>query len=291
MHGKERANSEIRNEIFEFDKELKYSKAIFKNAYNQELFDDYFKLARKMNRIILPKSFEEHYMIEEEELAPFFIDSLKIFNQDKIVNYFINKIPSIRIVRDKDLEIGDADMRYYRFESGKAYDLEMHLPDYYLSTIDRYSYAHEMGHIPELDLVRKSYYEYIEAIPIFMEFLIPLNRYKNFDKAFDAFLLERMPIEQDGASELLKEYNAINNCKDKLKKIYFEQQFKTTCKYLESFDFAIQFIYLMRYNPNMIGNELSSIINGKSLIDVSKDLDIDTLSCGRVLNEIKRLSK
>ena len=184
---------------------------------------------------------------------------------------------------------GEANMEFVKPNS-KQTQYTMFLPKGTLYVSDQLSYSHEIGHIPELDLVRKSYLEYTEALPIFMEYLCELRRHPDKKEALDYFLIERLPMEQSEASDILKIYKNTEH-PNELIRLYHQQLFADYYKYLESLEFVLQLIDRMDSDKEAVGKEIEAIIMGKSLIETARSLDIETDGCERTLKEYKRMSR
>ena len=275
--------------IEQFNLDLKVLNIGYKNSYCTDERREIFKLCRKIKRSELPTSTDGKVPVDEASIRPFSIRSLKVFNNSAIVDYFDEKTKSIKIVRDRKNATGEADMEYTKPNS-KQTQYTMFLPKGTLYVSDQLSYSHEIGHIPELDLVRKSYLEYTEALPIFMEYLCELRRHRDKQEALDYFLIERLPMEQSEASDILKIYKNTEH-PNHLIRLYHQQLFADYYKYLESLEFVLQLIDRMDTDKEAVGKEIEAILMGKSLIETAKSLDIETDGCEKTLKEYKRMSR
>ncbi len=276
-------------EIAKFDLDLKRLNLTFKNSYDESNRKDIFRLCRKITRYDVPTSKDGKIPIKEDSLKGFSIRSLKIFENNFIIDFFEDKVEGIKVVRDKTKATGDAYLEYDKQINGSMHYI-MHLPKKDLCVTDQLSYSHELGHIPELDLIRNSYLEYSEGLPIFMEYLSELKRHNDPEDALDYFLFERLPIEQSGARDIMNVYKNIENPNDDIR-LYHMQLFADYYKYLESLEFALQLVDRMKDDRKAVGDEIEYVIKGQSMIETAENLSIDTDGCERVIEECKRLSR
>ena len=275
--------------IEQFNLDMKVLNIDYKYSYCTDERKEIFKLCRKIKRTELHTSTDGMIPVNEASIRPFSIRSLKVFNNSTIVDYFTEKTKNIRIIRDRKNATGEANMEFVKPNS-KQTQYTMFLPKGTLYVSDQLSYSHEIGHIPELDLVRKSYLEYTEALPIFMEYLCELRRHPDKKEALDYFLIERLPMEQSEASDILKIYKNTEH-PNELVRLYHQQLFADYYKYLESLEFVLQLIDRMDSDKEAVGKEIEAIIMGKSLIETARSLDIETDGCERTLKEYKRMSR
>ncbi len=281
--------SEFVEEIEKFNYYLQINKLKMKNLYDDEERKEIFRLCRKINRCLIPESKEVNVPIRFDGMSGFTISSLQIFDNKFIIEFFEDKLAKMKIVRNKKIEIGDADLVYYGDVDKPKYYV-MNTPCGKLSFIDQLSFSHEFGHIPETDLIRDTYLEHSEALPIFFEYLCELKRHGNHSDALDNFLYEILPIEKLEASNVMKRYKDIESNIPEYKLLSM-QLFADDYKYLESLDYALQLIDIMQDDKKVIGSEIEKIIKGKSMIETAKDFDIETYGCERLLKECKRVSR
>ncbi len=281
--------SEFIQEIDKFNSNLKINKIRLKNLYDDDERKEIFRLCRKITRCLIPKSDESNVPIRFESMSGFSISSLQIFDNKSIIDFFEDKLSKMKIVRNKKIELGDADLVYCGdIDKSKYY--VMNIPCGKLSFLDQISFSHEYGHIPEADLIRDTYLEHSEALPIFFEYLCELKRHGNHNDALDNFLYEILSIERLMASNVMKRYKDVES-KIPEYKLFSMQLFVDDYKYLESLDYSLQLIDIMQDDKKAVGSEIEKIINGKSMIETAKDFDIDTYGCERLLKECKRLSR
>lgn len=272
-------------ETQKFDNELEEMMLSYKNPYQNDAHNqEIFKICRKISRASIPDAISSKERAKEEILRPFFLRSLKVLENPYVIDYFTEKTKKIRLMRSSNDQIEI----YYEGRDKKKY--KINLPNFKLTMSEQMGYAHEVGHIPEIEKTRKNFLEYSEALPIFMEYLIQLRRFKNRQDALDNFLLERLPIEQEEARSIMKIYKNLNN-KNKLARIYYSQTFADNYKYLESLEYVLQLIDRMGDDLRAVGDEIEAITDGKSLIETADSLDIVTDGCPRLLKEYKRMSR
>ena len=279
-------------EVNKFNEMLKEEIYVLKDNYNNLFIDNANRFATKICSYKFPSINDKGTIIDERDLAPYFIESLEVFDDDTIIDYYRKMLPKVRIFRDPELEKGAGSLNY----SNKKKQLTSYLiclPKDDLSIIDQTTYAHEMGHIPEIYIKRLSYYEYSETLPMLMEFLTLLSKYQNFDTAFDNFILDRVKSEQKAAFTFKINYLFFKDKNDDTPKDYCRKRMIESYKYLSSLDFTIKLLYIMRENKDIIGREISQVIKGKSFMDVSYDLDInsDSAKLKALRKEVKRMQK
>ncbi len=274
-----------------YDFDMKALMHDYKNGYSKEEREEIFKLCRKISRARIPSTNDSKEFVREEVIGPFFLRSLKVFDNAIISGYFEDKVHTVKLVKDKSCCDDEAELTYtYSRNGGRNFKMSFPKKQRYNYT-DQMSYAHEMGHVPEIELVRKSFLEYSETLPIFMEYLIELRKHKDDPQAaFDYFLMERLPIEQSEARDILKQFKLVD-LPTKNQSVYYLQQFADYYKYLESLDFVIQLIDRMGEDRKAVGDEIEKIIMGKTLLETRDRLGIDTDGCPRLLREYKRMTR
>lgn len=275
--------------IAEYDLDLQRLMLDYKNTYDEDERKEIFKLCRKITRIGIPYTDDSLKSSKVEIFRPFFLKSLTVFENSNLSDYFRDKTENITVIRDRKQETGEANLEY-DFSIYDSTRYRIYLPQKGLTFSDLMSYFHEVGHIPEIDLVRKSYLEYSEVLPLFMEYLAELKSHDDQDEALDYFLLERLPDEKLEAAAILKIYKKVEHRNPKIR-LYNAQQFADYYKYLESLDFVIQLIDIMNEDKKEVGKEIESVSLGKSLVETAKDFHIETTGCKRLLKEYKRISR
>ena len=273
-----------------FDTDMKATLLDYKYEYTDYERQQIYYLCRKISRSATPTSSDAKEPIKEEVMRPFFLRSLKVFENNMLNEYFEAKTQGAKIVKDSHYPDGCAELTY-TFDNDGVMHFKVNIPKKRkYNFVDQMSYAHEIGHIPEIEILRRSYLEYSETLPLFMEYLQMLRKHRdNREEAFDSFLTERLPIEQIEARNIMKYFKIIEYPNEQQKR-YFRQQFADDYKFLESLDFTIQLIDRMQDDKTAVGDELAKVIDGKSLIKTAEDLDIDTTECKRLHKEFKRMS-
>ncbi len=264
--------------------DMKQLQINYKYLYDKYERQEMFKIARKISRYNKIKIEESRNPIEEKKLYQNFLKSLEILNSDIIYYFFKEHLKRITLVRSKNVLDDDAELEY-DIEKNQKTKFYINLPKTHLSITNQIGFAHEMGHIPEIDLPRHSFFEYNETLPMFFEYISALDCYDKND-AKNNFINERLSMIIDDAVSLTKLYKKCE-VKEEAQKLYFTQEFADTYKFLESFDYALQLIDLFEEDKQNIVSELESVINGKSLIDVSEDLLINPYGCKRLLKEYR----
>lgn len=256
----------------------------YKYAYDKCERQEIFKIARKIYRYNLEEVSDLRIKIDENHLFSNFFHSLEFFNSYKIYDYFKDHSERLKLVRSNKVYLDDAELDYTLSE--KPVKFYVHLPKTRLTITNQLGFAHEMGHIPEIDRPRHSFLEYEETLPIFFEYISALYLYN--DNAFDNFALERLNMIIDDSAGIQGLYKKCE-IKDNVQSLYFKQEFADWYKFFESTDFALQLIDLLDTDKERVVKEVEEIIDGKSLIDVQEDLNIETRGCKRLLMEYKRL--
>ena len=142
-----------------------------------------------------------------------------------------------------------------------------------------------MGHIPELNIIRESFFEYNEVLPFFFEYIASLSCY-DLESAKKNFLYDNLSSLLEEAYNMLKIFK---NCdsNNNVISMYYTQLYADNYKFFESFDFVLQLIDLYEKDKKTVVEELEKVFKGKSLNDVSNDLEIDPSECKRLLKEYK----
>lgn len=268
--------------------DMKQLKINYKYLYDKSERQEIFKIARKISRYIPINVEESRNTINENKLYKNFLSSIEIFNSDLIYNYFNNHLNRLTLVRSKTVLDDDAELEYELKKKGNT-KFYLNLPVTKLTITNQMGFAHEMGHIPEIDKPRHSFLEYSEAIPMFLEYISALECY-GCNNAKDNFICERLSMTINDAASLTKLFKRCES-KNEIQKVYFIQEFADTYKFLESFNYTLQLIDIFEEDKETVTKEIENIIKGKSLIDVSEDLSIDTDECKKLLKEYKRIYK
>lgn len=275
--------------VLEYDLNLEKNHISYKNEYDDDERQDIFKSCRKICRVEIPKTDDSKTPVKVENLRSFFLNSLEALENTNITDYFDFKTSSIKIVRDKRYGSQDSELEYEKY-FGEPTKFKLRITSKPLTVSGQMAYAHEMGHVPEIDNPRESFLEYNEALPMFMEYLIELRRHKNKEKAFDYFLLERLPMEQEEARDIMKIYKRIEH-KNDMVRLYHTQLFADYYKYLESLEYTIQLIDRMDEDLNAVSDEIQKITEGRSLVKTAENLDINTDGIKRLQMEYKRMAR
>lgn len=279
--------SEYRKAVAEYDLDLERLCVSYKNDYSDAERRDIFKLCRKISRANIP-SCDVINILTGDGLRSFFLRSLNALENPKIIDYFSDKTNKIKLIRDKRYSY-EEELSYEK-KSGESTTFKLRISPSAPTLGEQMGYSHEIGHIPEIDYPRESFLEYSEALPIFMEYLTLLEQYKDKDKAFDYFLLDRLPMEQEEARDIMKIFKRIEN-KNETIRLYYTQLFADYYKYIESLEYAIQLIKMMSSDTRAVADEIEEITNGRSLVKTAENLDIVTDGCINLQKEYKRMSR
>ena len=280
--------SEVADFVSNFEGKLEEEKFVLKNKYDDSERFEIFKMCRKFSRVLIPNKVSNE-RVKEEVLRPYFLRSLTILNSSIISDYFTDRTQRIKVFRESGCSSDDIELDYTRTD-GRNLSMRLIIPKSKLTMDDQIGYAHEIGHIPELETLRKSYLEYEEVLPMFMEFLIHLRKYRDFDEAFNHFLFTRLTMEQDAARDIIKICKVIKGTSPLIEK-YYKLLIADCYKFLESLDYTIQLIKISDDDLIAVTEEIENVLNGKSLIRVAKDLDIRTDNCLVLQKEYKRIGR
>ncbi len=281
--------ADFRGFVTEFQEKLQSERQTIKNKYSEAERQRIFAMCRKFSRATFPEDSGIHAKIKEEAMRAYFLRSLTVFNSSDITDYFTDRTKKIQLLRKSGIEGEDVELGYTR-GVGRPTTFKLYVPKRPLTMDDQVGYAHEMGHIPEVELLRRSFLEYEEVLPMFLEYITHLRRDQKFENALNYFLFTRLPMEQQVARDLEKLCKRANT-NDPLLSKYFHYLIADWYKFLESLEYAIQLIYRSKDDMEAVVNELENILCGKSLIDVAEDLDIHTEGCPMLQKEIKRVGR
>lgn len=191
--------------------------------------------------------------------------------------FYKNHLDKIAIVKTHELNNGEGLLH------GNSRKQTLFLTRRPLHTIDFVEFSHELGHLPQmLKTHSNEYYEYIEALPMFFEYLAC----KQIDEehAFDLFLKIRLQIAKDAAKEYLA-YQKIIKGSNSYKDRFLELEQKDAYKYLKSLELAIELIKRYEEDSKDVTMELSSYIKSdKSMKKIAKTLDISTTGCPNLMS-------
>ena len=234
-----------------------------KNSYCGDELKKIKSLCLKLQKLSIPIDsgmFTE--MGSEDEVKTYFINSLNFFSSETIKNYFTNRIKNLAI--EKSSLTGEISLESSRPISNTI-----------LTMKDQIEFAHLVGYIPEIESPRDGYIEYMEVFPIFMEFLTYVRRNPNFDACFEYFIM-----------------NQLSRAKESIKGITFKapkEEIAKRFRYIESLEYVIQLIEIAKVNKALVEKMILEFINGKSLIDIAKKLDIKISEYTLVEQEIKAM--
>lgn len=262
---------------------------VLKNKYDVEERKKIQSFCRNFSRYSFPKDITVGDEIKEEVLRPYFLRSLEIFKSSLITDYFSARTKNLKVIKSKGCTSEKIKLLYKNNE-GRPISLKLVIPSKKLTMDDQIAYAHEIGHIPGIELSNEKYIEYGEVLPMFLEFVTDMRRQPRFDAAFDKFLFGRLPYEQEVARDMMKMLKDLGFSK---KKISPEQRMIVGDWYsfIESLEYAIQLIYVAKDDMEAVTEELEGLLAGKTLEDVAKNLGIETEGCKMLQKEYKRVGR
>ncbi len=191
--------------------------------------------------------------------------------------FYKNHIDKIAVVKTHELNNGEGLLL------GNPIKQTLFLTRRPLHTIDYVEFSHELGHLPQmLKPHSNEYYEYIEALPMFFEYLA--CKQVDEENAFDIFLKIRLQMAKDAAREYLSYQKMIkgnNSYRDRC----LELEQKEAYKYLKSLELAIELIKIYEKDNKDVTMELSKYIESeKSMKKIAKTLGISTTGCPNLMS-------
>ena len=256
----------------------------YKYKYDKSDRQEMYKIARKICRYNKIEVEEVKEKINENEIINTFLSSLEILDNNKIMNFYKNNIDKIKIVRQRCVDDEEAVLEYDVSNKNRPI-FRINFPKTSLTMTNQLGFAHEMGHIPEIAFPRRSYLEYSEVFPMFLEYLTALTCFNNEDGKY-AFLDERLSMLIDEAISITRLYSKCE-IREESQRVYFSQKFAEMYSLIESFDYTLQLIDIFEKDKTAVTGELEKFIKGKSLINIADDLSIESTGCKRLLKEYK----
>ena len=260
------------------------------NNFYSDKINEFNKRLTANNLELLPYDEEEHEIckkIGNLKVRPFlgelltnfyfhdsFMDAIGGFNS-KTRRYFNNIVNKISVTAHPYVQSGNAYSKAYNGKVGSIF-----LTAEPLREMDFIAFSHEMGHLPYLiDNSKEDYYEYIEAFPMFLEYLA--CKYLNEDdlKAKERYLQIIMERVNFSANFIVNKDKEITG-EDEAKDTYLYCEEREYYKYITSAEFAMQLIERMDKNRFVVNREIDKYVNhDKSMKDIAKKLDIDVKGC------------
>ncbi len=205
-----------------------------------------------------------------------FLDQISLLGKDT-VSFYMKRIPKTQIKKG-DFYNGDAQIY------GNSSKQIVYVTNRDFKDTDFIATSHEFGHIPSFINPSKNgleYYEYLETIPIYFEYLANLsldkkNAYKNFiDIRLDAIKKE--------AQGYFQQKKRIKNNGSYVDQYYIYGMIESY-KYIKSFEYALQLIDRAKDDQNKVNSEIDKFVYGeKTLREIKETLEIDTSQCNKIL--------
>ena len=250
------------------------------NAIIMPIEDSSFEICKTISQIKSTK-----YKITSfdfSKIEPLFLSQITILGEDT-KSFYQEKVSKVRVKREGFLRNGDAQIFGFKgkqiiYVTNKAY-----------KDIDFVAYSHELGHIPSFETSKsdnKDYYEYLETLPMYFEYLACKTLDK--DNAKNILLDIRLDLLKKEAQGYFSQKKQIKNNNS-----YADQFFKNgmieSYKYLKSFDFALQLIDRADTDQQAVNNEIDMYVTGeKTMREVAKSLSISTAGCTKLLQVAKK---
>lgn len=286
IFGDERIDYELA--ILKYREDMESLGMRYKYSYDSEMLQSINLLARKLVKLKRKANENAQDIVDEDMIKFFFIESLRVLENKGIIDYYKSILKRTEIKRDSSLDFNDGRIVNYEDLDGLTY-FDVKLPTGKLTIEDEFIFSHEMGHVPEIDVPRKTFLEYQEVLPIFMEYLLFLKRYgKNLAK--DCFIEERITMDVEHSEEIKRFHKACDK-NSKIQQLYAKLRLADSFKYLESTEFVLQLIDIFEKDKKKVSKEIEQVIEGKSMIEVASDLSIDTAGCKRLLKEYQNYRK
>ncbi len=144
--------------------------------------------------------------------------------------------------------------------------------------------SHEYGHAPTYvnpHKNKKEFYEYVEVLPIFFEYLacLALDR----ENAMKKFLDIRLDLIKEGAQDFFHQKKSVRGNGSYSDQHYINNM-DDAYKYIKSFEYVLQLIDRFHEDSNMVNKELDKYVYGeKTMRELSSSLDINTAGCKKLL--------
>ena len=139
----------------------------YKYSYNHYDRSQFYDIARKINRYSKVDVPESKTPIDERKINEYFLLSLEKLDNDYIYDYFQRILKGIKIEKKKCIYSDEAELEY-EIAKNQPTKFLIYLPKTKLTITNQIGFAHEMGHIPEIDVPRNTFFEYNETIPMFL---------------------------------------------------------------------------------------------------------------------------
>ena len=280
---------DMRQAIIDYMTDMEMFQYSYENDYDSDQLHLLEILARRISKINPPQIEPQNGVINEDTIRQCFLLSLRALKNKIILSYFEDMLERTKIVRDSSLESDDGRTDYGDpLEDGRKSYL-IYLPEGKLTLKQELTFSHEEGHTPELDIIRDSFLEYQEVLPIFFEYLLELLKYGP-NNAKDYFIKDRLSMDIKHAKLMRYYYKDCGSGLDIIK-LFSKQELVDSYKYLESTEFVLHLIDIMNKDTKRVSSEIESVLDGKSFIDVAQDLSIETKGCRRLLKEYQGYEK
>lgn len=280
---------DMRQAIIDYMNDMETFQYSYENDYDLDQLHSLEVLARRISKINPPQIEPQNGVVSEDTVRQCFLLSLRALKNKKILSYFEDMLKRTTIVRDRSLESDDGRTDYGNpLEDGRNSYL-IYLPEGKLTLKQQITFSHEEGHIPELEIIRDSFLEYQEVLPIFFEYLLELLKYGP-NNAKDYFIRDRLSVDVKHAKFMRSYYKDCDSGMEILR-LFSKQELVDSYKYLESTELVLHLIDIMNKDTKKVSSEIESVLDGKSFIDVAQDLSIDTCGCRKLLKEYQGYEK
>ena len=260
-------------ELNEFWADLRFKNVVLKFCdENQE------ELRDKLSQVEYMPFLGEELEDADFDFAYRFLNSVTRLSI-RISNFYEDiYIPNIKLRKSKKVRPGEGRI------CGNDKSQSIILPDKQLTESDFLIICHELGHVPQFVFGMRDYYEYIEALPIFFEYLGCKELYPEYyDVLFKELIKKRCSSYSDTCLDIdyesRKEYNTDAGEKY-CKEIFMEILKINNFRYIKSADIALQLIERQEENKRLFNTIIYDYITGyKPMREVVEDLDINTKDC------------
>ena len=268
------------------------------NIFREEV-DMYNEFLQLSNAIVMPQQEDkigickelkrvrnerfERVCFDFDSIDSSFIQNLRVLGKGT-QRYFEAVVPKIKIVKDNAFRTGDAQI------VGNKTDQFMYVSSRPFTDTDFVAASHEYGHVPSLrnpSKNEKEYYEYLEVIPMYFEYLA-LCRLKGKDKGQRQFVLSRLMELKEEADRFIRENRRIRG-NGSFEDQAYETRKNDSYKYIKSFEYTLQLIERASQDQKSVNLLLDQVVTGdKSMRSIERPLEIDTRGCKRILSLIPK---
>ena len=271
-----------------FEKMFKYLNYDFLDDYSLENLSELMNIFNKISDY--NKRFLYGGFVKSKSIVPIFIEVIKDLGDKRLLDYYLEKVSEIPMERTRLLSKNNSCLEHYFLEDYIKFSAIL-VPKGLFRYSDVASYAHEMGHVADMEnknREKKDYYEYSEVLSILLEYFTFLKLMGN--RGDNIFYRERLVCERNASKAAISSINRLKSefgSSDEHK--YYTYDIADSNKYLRSSDFAFQFIDLLGEDRAELCRLLTSTLMGeRTVAELGESLDINTDGCKRLVKEYEK---